>query len=77
MPIYEYACDDCHTEFEVLVRGGETPACPKCGGAHLEKQLSVPAAHTSGARGSLPICDTPSAGNCGLPQCGMGGCQMM
>jgi putative FmdB family regulatory protein len=77
MPIYEYACDDCRGEFEVLVRGNESPVCPTCGSPRLEKLLSVPAAHTGGSRGSLPICETPSPGTCGLPQCGMGGCQMM
>jgi putative FmdB family regulatory protein len=73
MPIYEYSCDACNNEFELLVRGNERPACPECGSVKLEKLLSVPAAHTTGK--SLPICDTPSSGTCGLPQCGMGGCQ--
>ena len=43
--------------------------------ARLEKLLSVPAAHTSGGS-QLPICEAPPGGTCGLPQCGMGGCQM-
>ena len=74
MPIYEYACDDCRSEFEVLVRGEEPPACPDCGGSRLEKQWSVPAAH-SGQSSPLPICNAPPRQTCGLPQCGMGGCQ--
>jgi putative FmdB family regulatory protein len=75
MPIYEYACDRCHDEFELLVRGEETPVCPKCGGERLTRQLSVPAAHT-GSAPSLPICETPrsNAGGCGAPWCGQGGC---
>ena len=32
-------------------------------------------AHTKSSA-SLPICDSPSSGGCGLPQCGMGGCGM-
>ena len=76
MPIYEYVCEDCQDEFEVLVRGNEKPACPECGGQHLEKLLSVPAAHTGGSSSQLPISDGPRGGMCGLPQCGMGGCQM-
>ena len=74
MPIYEYTCDACHVDFEMLVRGDEQPACPTCGSAKLAKQFSVPAAHVSGAA-HLPVCSTPlPAGGCGLPQCGAGRC---
>lgn len=76
MPLYEYTCEKCHSDFELLIRGEEKPVCPDCGSNRLEKHFSVPAAHTRGAS-SLPVCEpTPSAG-CGRPQCGMGGCQMM
>jgi putative FmdB family regulatory protein len=74
MPLYEYACDDCQSEFELLIRGDERPTCPSCGGERLEKQWSVPAAHTSRGQ-SLPMCDAPPRETCGRPQCGMGGCQ--
>jgi putative FmdB family regulatory protein len=74
MPIYEYSCDSCSSEFELLVRGSEKPACPDCGSTRLEKLLSVPAAHTGGSK-SLPICESPvRGGGCGLPQCGSGSC---
>lgn len=74
MPLYEFSCDRCEREFEVLVRGADVPECPACGNRQLERLLSVPAAHVSGTR-SLPVCPpTPSAG-CGLPQCGSGRCQ--
>ena len=43
MPIFEYHCESCHHEFETLVRKGDTPACPKCGGVELAKQHSLPA----------------------------------
>lgn len=75
MPIYEYTCGKCGHEFELLVRDSEPPACPDCGTRKLEKRFSVPAAHTK-APASLPICERPSPGGCGLPQCGMGGCGM-
>ena len=74
MPLYEYACQKCRSEFEFLIRGSETPECPECGSQRLEKQLSVPAAHTAGGD-PLPVCNGPQAG-CGMPQCGMGGCGM-
>jgi putative FmdB family regulatory protein len=73
MPLYEYACSKCRNEFELLIRGDQTPQCPHCGNRRLEKQLSVPAAHTAASE-SLPMCPAPAAGNCGLPQCGGGGC---
>lgn len=78
MPLYEYACGQCRREFELLVRGGETPRCPSCGSQSLRQQLSVVAAHTGG-RNEVPFCSTPSRasqGGCGLPQCGMGRCGM-
>ncbi|TWT31559.1 FmdB family zinc ribbon protein [Blastopirellula retiformator] len=77
MPLFEYVCSQCNCEFEALVRGEESPACPQCGDVKLEKAWSVPAAHTGGASQSLPMCAPPSAhGGCGAPQCGGGGCGM-
>lgn len=43
MPIFEYRCRACRDEFETLVRTGDTPTCPTCKGAQLEKLLSLPA----------------------------------
>jgi putative FmdB family regulatory protein len=43
MPIFEYRCQGCGHEFELLVLKGTTPACPKCQVESLERQLSVPA----------------------------------
>ncbi|MEO8499121.1 MAG: zinc ribbon domain-containing protein [Planctomycetota bacterium] len=77
MPIYEYTCDGCRTDFEMLVRGGEQPQCPTCGGTKLAKQFSVPAAHVAGSS-LLPVRSTPMpGGGCGLPQCGTGRCAGM
>ncbi len=50
MPIFEYACRTCGNAFETLVRGGDTPACPKCASTELEKQLSAVAVKTEGTR---------------------------
>jgi putative FmdB family regulatory protein len=76
MPLYEYSCPDCHRDCELLIRGDDRPICPTCGGKRLNKLLSVPAAHTAGGAKDLPICGPRPSGNCGLPQCGMGGCMM-
>ena len=40
MPLFEYTCRACQTQFETLVRKGDTPACPKCASQDLEKMLS-------------------------------------
>ncbi|MBL8855002.1 MAG: zinc ribbon domain-containing protein [Planctomycetaceae bacterium] len=71
MPIYEYRCQSCQAEFEVLVRGSEKPECPKCESKKLERRLSVVASPGSGGGDPQPM----SGGMCGRPQCGMNGCQ--
>lgn len=44
MPIFEYLCQGCGKQFEMLVRpNGAAPACPACSGADLEKLVSMPA----------------------------------
>lgn len=70
MPLYEYRCENCGAELELLVRGGEEPRCTACGGARLSKLFSVPAAHVGGAAGS----SGGDWGGCGKPGCGPGGC---
>jgi putative FmdB family regulatory protein len=71
MPLYEYHCQACQHDVEVLVRNSqEKPECPDCGSKKLEKLLSVPAT-PSIASGSLPVANQ---GGCGRPQCGSGGC---
>ncbi len=72
MPIYEYICDDCGREFEVLIRGTEQPVCPSCGQSRLTKQLSVPAAHV--AASGEPSC--PARDSCGVKHCCGGNCGM-
>lgn len=73
MPIYEYACQACGEEFELLVRSDEKLVCPGCESEKLEKLMSAPAAHTGGKGQSLPIA-SHEPGGCGRPQCGTNGC---
>lgn len=63
MPIYEFHCQKCEKDSEILVRSSEWQGtkCPHCGSIRLEKKLSVFA--SSGGEASAP-----SAG----PACGMG-----
>jgi putative FmdB family regulatory protein len=74
MPIYEYHCEACEDEFELLLRSGEQPACPACQSEKLTRKFSVVAAHSSGSSSDLPICGGPAPQDCGLPQCGGGRC---
>ena len=42
MPIYEYACMECESHFEELVRNAEQAvACPECGAGNVLKQFST------------------------------------
>jgi putative FmdB family regulatory protein len=50
MPIYEYSCRTCDTQFELLVRGDDVPACPSCAGQDLERLLTLPRVKSSGTR---------------------------
>lgn len=71
MPIYEYACQQCQHEFELLVRSDTVPACPLCGGHELEKCLSLFATTASGG----PVeAATTACGTCGNPA-GPGACR--
>lgn len=70
MPIYEFHCNDCGQENEVLVRSShwEGTPCPDCGSTHLTKILSTFAASVAGG-GEAPSCSgVPSS--CGM--CGTG-----
>ena len=43
MPIYEFACPNCRVIFNFLAkttRPDRAPACPKCGGRRMHKQVS-------------------------------------
>lgn len=63
MPIYEYACQQCGNEFEMLVRSDTVPGCPKCHSSNLEKSLSVFATVASTAQ-AQPAAESPCASCC-------------
>lgn len=78
MPIFEYACDDCGTKFEKLVRrtsDSDGVRCPACGQDHLTTQYSTFAAHSGGAKASSEPAACGS-GMCGSEMCGGGMCGM-
>ncbi|MCL2117754.1 MAG: zinc ribbon domain-containing protein [Planctomycetaceae bacterium] len=68
MPIYEYYCQKCQNDCELLIRGSEKPVCPRCGSCKLQRQMSAPAAHTGGtACSAADFCErrpNPGCGGC-------------
>lgn len=70
MPIYEYKCAECGSQYEQIRRMAEADSgleCPKCKSEQVSRQLSS-FATTSGTSGNA----LPMAG-CGKPSCCMGG----
>jgi putative FmdB family regulatory protein len=51
MPIFDYTCQACGHQFDVLQKVGEGPLrkCPECGKLKLKKGLSAPAFHLKGS----------------------------
>lgn len=50
MPMYEFRCTACGTEFEALVRAGDSKACPQCASADVERLLSLFAVSSDSTR---------------------------
>ena len=40
MPLYDYRCKACQSEFELLVRAGTVPVCRQCGAADPVRAVS-------------------------------------
>ncbi|MFO7989899.1 MAG: FmdB family zinc ribbon protein [Thermodesulfobacteriota bacterium] len=80
MPIYEYQCNACQKEFEALVLGSDTPACPVCSSRDLSRLMSRCGfvSKSAGPGGETQVtsssassaCSSCSAGSCA--SCGMG-----
>ncbi|HEQ71883.1 MAG TPA: zinc ribbon domain-containing protein [Spirochaetia bacterium] len=77
MPIFEYACPACRTEFEILIKKDGKALCPSCGNDEPVKKLSLFATARSAASaipGSAPDCASAcqgfAAGSCGSGLCG-------
>ena len=82
MPIYEFKCNACDCDFEVLTYGDEDIVCEKCGSKNLTKKFSTFAVGSSSksaipSKESCPIGSTCPSQTCGVghPPCasGLGG----
>ncbi|MBN1448951.1 MAG: zinc ribbon domain-containing protein [Bacteroidetes bacterium] len=79
MPIFEYTCKDCGSQFDVLHKGVENPElvqCPRCDSRSAAKKFSTFSASvgsspsfSSGCEGGS--CATPSYGGCADGMCGL------
>jgi putative FmdB family regulatory protein len=70
MPIYEFHCKACSSDFSSLRRSGQTDEvhCPNCGGAKVARLLSVTA--KSAADSQYEACGQMAGSACMRP----GGC---
>ncbi len=68
MPIYEFHCEKCKRDSEILVRSSnwKGAACPHCGSKKLSKKFSTFASAGAG--------ESHSGGNGGGGHCCGGGC---
>jgi len=71
MPIYEFACRKCNTDFEKIVPASQRDAvaCPQCGHEKTMRKISLAAPAQIAVKAS-------SQAPCGAAQCCGGGCQL-
>jgi putative FmdB family regulatory protein len=64
MPIYEYRCEECDADFELLVRSlsqQADPGCPRCGSHRVKKAISLFGVGTGTSNSALDAsCDSGS-----------------
>ena len=75
MPIYEYVCQSCQKEFEVIrpmSQKDDAIVCEKCGGDEVKRKLALCYAHSGGSAapgtsggGGCNSCSGGDCGNCG------------
>ena len=69
MPIYEYICQDCRTEFDALRSMSEADniiACSHCQGENTSRKISVFFARSDGR---VITQSAPSCGSCAAASC--------
>jgi putative FmdB family regulatory protein len=72
VPIYEYACMECESHFDELVRSAEQAVtCPECGAGNVLKQLSTFAVHGT-SKAQVASVPRASGGGCCGGSCGCG-----
>jgi putative FmdB family regulatory protein len=69
MPIYEYICEKCGNEFELLVFRDEEPLCPACGEKNPVKKMS-----SFGFSAGHGFKSSSTGGGSGCASCGSSNC---
>jgi putative FmdB family regulatory protein len=69
MPIYEYQCKGCGHEFEYLVIGKDSPACPACQSKKVCKLMSSCGFVSKSAGGQTVSASSSSCGSCKASSC--------
>ena len=66
MPMFEFVCNECESQFEDLIFGTDLSGvvCPVCGGNQVKKKMSTFASKIGGSTASLSM-GTSSAASCG------------
>ncbi len=77
MPMYEYSCLDCARQFERLLPMSATDqlvVCPFCQSTHVQRRLSLFAAHSRGGTTveTAPTAATGGGCSCSGCHCGSG-----
>lgn len=71
MPIYEYVCDECNTQFEkIVINKQQEISCPKCASKKATIQLSVFATANANGSSTKPSGGGSSSGGCCGGSCG-------
>lgn len=65
MPIFEFSCNVCGEQMEILVSGASAqPSCSACGSSELKKMLSVPSSLSGVSDGRMAASE--AVGCCGV-----------
>lgn len=67
MPMYEYGCTTCASKFDLLRRMDQADTgiiCPQCGSNHVQRKLSVFAAHSKDSSGKVSTVASTGGGCC-------------
>lgn len=76
MPLFEYRCRSCASQFEALVTRSRAPECPDCNSQDLARLLSVFAVGSQGRAAATPErVPVAPCGACGDPR-GPGSCAL-
>lgn len=68
MPIFEYACNQCQSHFEKLLRSPEQEVdCPKCQSSDLRRLFSSFSSPVSSSQSQPDFCPPGGCGACAEP----------